>query len=300
SVGGRRPRALRRDARDTRSVGGPRRHGQQCLPARSHRCQCSLGDRRAGSARTRAQTRPLVAGRRLHAVRDQPREAVSLRPRVPVFGHTRVLVRRGLNAPARRRLLLPADAPRLAYVNLIEALAGGVGPRAAGSEAGGRAAETVADAFRELGLEPRFQEFDLVAYDADEPELEIEGERWDAGPCMYAHAFDGEGTVRRIGESNAPVGDGKRPNFPVVHRDRREVARLLTSPFSTGAIPFMSPHVHITTPPTAFVSRADSDRLRDGMRVRLKVSGRFLPGRLERNVIAELPGGSTERVIVSA
>jgi len=185
-------------------------------------------------------------------------------------------------------------------VNLIEALADGIGPRTAGSDAAARAADTVADAFRELGLEPRFQEFDLVGYDADEPELEVEGERWDAGPCMYAHAFDGEGTVRRIGESNAPVGGGKLPNFAVVDGDGREVARLLTSPFSTGAIPFMSAHVHITTPPTAFVSRADSDRLQDGLRVRLKVGGRFLPGRRERNVIAELAGRKPERLIVSA
>jgi len=185
-------------------------------------------------------------------------------------------------------------------VNLIEALAGEIGPRTAGSDAAARAADTVADAFRELGLEPRFQEFDLVGYDADEPELEVEGERWDAGPCMYAHAFDGEGTIRRIGESNAPVGDGKLPNFAVVAADGREVARLLTSPFSTGAIPFMSAHVHITTPPTAFVSRADSDRLHDGMHVRLKVGGRFLPGRRERNVIAELPGRKPERLVVSA
>jgi len=185
-------------------------------------------------------------------------------------------------------------------VNLIDALAAGIGPRTAGSDAAVRAADTVADAFRDLGLEPRFQEFELVGYEADEPELEVEGERWAAGPCMYAHAFDGHGTVRRIGESKAPVGDDKLPSFAVVDADGREVARLLTSPFSTGAIPFMSAHVHITTPPTAFVSRADAKRLQDGMRVRLKVGGRFVPGRRERNVIAELPGSSAEHVIVSA
>jgi peptidase M28-like protein len=185
-------------------------------------------------------------------------------------------------------------------VNLIEALALDVGPRTAGSDTASRAAETVADAFRELGVEPRFQEFDLVGYDADEPELEVDGERWDAGPCMYAHAFDGEGTVKRIGESNAPVGEGKLPNFAVVDANGREVARLLTSPFSTGAIPFVSAHAQITTPPTAFVSRVDSERLRDGMRVRLKVGGRFLPGRRERNVIAELPGSTDERILISA
>jgi hypothetical protein len=185
-------------------------------------------------------------------------------------------------------------------VNLVEALAVGVGPRPAGTAEAARAAEVVGDAFRELGLEPRFQEFELLGYEADEPELEVEGERWPAGPCMYAHAFDGAGTVKRIGSSAAPVGGGRLASFAIVDEGGREVARLLTSPFSTGAIPFMSVHVHVTTPPTAVVSRADSDRLEDGMRVRLKVGGRFLPGRRERNVIAELPGRGDGHVVVGA
>jgi len=185
-------------------------------------------------------------------------------------------------------------------VNLLEALAVGIGPRTAGSDEAAHAADTVADAFRELGLEPRFQEFDLVGYEADEPELEVEGEPWPAGPCMYAHTFDGEGTVRQIGDTAAPVGDRRLATFAVVDAEGREAARLVTSPFSRGAIPFMSSHTHITTPPTAFVSAADSARLRDGMRVRLKVGGRFLPGRRERNVIAEIPGKLDEHVIVSA
>jgi Iap family predicted aminopeptidase len=58
--------------------------------------------------------------------------------------------------------------------------------------------------------------------------------------------------------------------------------------------------VHITTPPTAFVSVADAERLHDGMRIRLKVGGRFLPGRRERNVIADIPGLADGHVIVSA
>jgi hypothetical protein len=185
-------------------------------------------------------------------------------------------------------------------VNLIEALAEGVGPRTAGSSAASAASETVAEAFRELGLEPRFQEFELLAYDADEPELVVEGERWAAGPCMYAHPFDGAGTVRRIGQQRSPVGDTMLPVFAVVDAGGREAARLLTSPFSTGAIPFMSAHVHITTPPTAFVSAHDSGRLEDGMRVRLKVGGRFLPGRIERNVIADIPGRDADHVVVGA
>jgi Peptidase family M28 len=185
-------------------------------------------------------------------------------------------------------------------VNLLESLASGIGPRTAGSAAAERAAETVAEAFRQLGLEVSFQEFHLLGYEADEPQLEVEGERWDAAPCMYSHDFDGEGTVRRIGASKPPVGDVPLPSFAIVARDGREVARLLTSPFSARAIPFMSTHTHITTPPTAFVSRPDAQRLVDGMHVRLKVRGRFLPGQLERNVIAEIPGRTAQHVVVGA
>jgi hypothetical protein len=189
---------------------------------------------------------------------------------------------------------------RLLRVNLVDALAAGVGPRTAGSDAAAEAAETVAAAFRELGLEPRFQEFNLLGYEADEPVLTVDGEQWAAGPCMYAHPFDGEGTVRRIGESTAPIGGGKLASYAVFDDDGNDVARLLTSPFGTGAIPFMSSHTHITTPPTAFLSIRDSERLQDGMRVRLRVGGRFVPGRKERNVIADLRGDTGIYVIVSA
>lgn len=194
-----------------------------------------------------------------------------------------------------------SDQPfKVLFVDLVEALAGGIGPRTAGSAAASVAADTVGEAFRELGLDVRFQTFHLVAYEADEPVLEVEGERWEVGPCMYGHDFEGEGTVRRIGDSPAPVGEGRLPNFAIVDADGHEAARLLTSPFSTGAIPFMSSHVQITTPPTAFVSRSDSERLEDGMRVRMKVGGRFLPGRMERNVIADIPGRRDEHVVVGA
>jgi Iap family predicted aminopeptidase len=184
-------------------------------------------------------------------------------------------------------------------MNLVEALAAGVGPRLAGSAAAGRAADAVADAFRELGLEPRFQEFDVLAYEPEQPSLEVEGEEWPAGPCMYAHPAEVEGRVQRIGEGPAPVGNRKLATFAILDDDGRDLARLMTSPFSRGAIPFASPHYPVTTPPTAFVSAQDAERLEDGMYARLRVAGEFVRRR-ERNVIADARGAGKRRVLVSA
>ncbi len=76
--------------------------------------------------------------------------------------------------------------------------------------------------FRELGLEPRFQEFPFLRFDAEEPELWVEGERWPAGPCMYAHPGTCEGPVERLSDGHWAVGEG----------------RLVRSIFGKGPIPF--------------------------------------------------------------
>jgi Iap family predicted aminopeptidase len=170
-------------------------------------------------------------------------------------------------------------------VELLRTLSVEIGVRRCGTPEAERAAHAVADAFAALGLEPRFQEFPLLGYEAEEPLLEVDGERWEAGPCMYAHPGEIEGEVRRLSEGIFAVGDE---------------GRLRRSPFGVSAIPFMGAGGHATTPPTAFISPADAARLRDGMRARLVVRGRFVPGLRDRNVVAELPGASEETVVVGA
>ena len=90
-------------------------------------------------------------------------------------------------------------------MSLVQTLGVEIGVRTAGSPEAERAAEAIAEALRAVGLEPTYQESPLLGYDADEPEVEIDGERWGAGPCMYAHPTDGvvEGRVRWIGTSPA-------------------------------------------------------------------------------------------------
>jgi len=55
-------------------------------------------------------------------------------------------------------------------VNLVETLGVEIGVRQTGTDAAVRAASAIAGAFGELGLEPRFQEFEFLGYDAEEPD----------------------------------------------------------------------------------------------------------------------------------
>jgi Iap family predicted aminopeptidase len=189
-------------------------------------------------------------------------------------------------------------------VNLVETLGAEIGVRQAGTPAAARAADAVADAFREAGLDPHFHEFGLLGYDAEEPELEIGGERWDAGPCMYSNPTDGfvEGSVRRLGDHSIGGFFPEADVFAVEDGDGRELARLLMSPFGGPAIPFSTGARQIAIGPAVFISGADSARLRgmEGARARVRVGGRFVPGATERNVVAEVRGQSEEAIVVSA
>jgi hypothetical protein len=193
-------------------------------------------------------------------------------------------------------------------VNLLETLGVEIGPRTTGSPEAARAADAIADAFRELGLEPRFQEFPLVGHDPDEPELEIDGERWTAGPCVYAHSTPPEGvegTLRRYGHLPPIAGAEPSPVWAIEDDDGTLLAHVYAHPLGIeggGAIPFLSFYGALVTPPSAFVSYADGKRLaeKEGARARLRSGGRFVPGRRDRNVLAELRGESEETVVVSA
>jgi Iap family predicted aminopeptidase len=189
-------------------------------------------------------------------------------------------------------------------VNLVETLGVEIGVRQAGTPAAGRAAEAVADAFRDAGLEPRFHEFGLLGYEAEEPELEIDGERWDAGPCIYSNPTDGtiEGRVRRLGTHSIGGFFPEADVFAVQDESGRELARLLMTPFGGPAIPFLTGARQIAVGPAVFISGEDAARLREreGVLASVRVGGRFVPGLTERNVVAELRGQSEEAIVVSA
>lgn len=188
-------------------------------------------------------------------------------------------------------------------MNLLQALGVEIGVRTTGSEAAARAAAAIADALRELGLEPRFEEFPLLGYDADEPQLEIDGEGWPAGPCMYAHPTPPDGVtgrLRRIGEQEGMVGFPPTGVWAIESDSGDALALVYENPVRGGAIPFLGFGPAITTGPAAFVSTDDAKRVPEGATATLRTGGRFVPGRRERNVVAELAGESEEIVVVSA
>ena len=139
-------------------------------------------------------------------------------------------------------------------MNLVEALSVGVGPRPAGSDAAARAADTVADAFRELGLEPRFQEFELVGYEADEPRARG-GRRALARRAVHVRASVRR---RRNGQAHRRVaGAGRRQQAPELRGRRRRRPR--------GCAPPDEP-VLDRRDPVHVVARADHDAA-DGIRL---------------------------------
>src|SRR6478609_4953855 len=146
-------------------------------------------------------------------------------------------------------MLVALQSARATYtrrMNLVETLGVEIGVRQAGTPAAGRAADAVADAFRDAGLE-------------------IDGERWDAGPCIYSNPTDGtvEGRVRRLGTHSIGGFFPEADVFAVEDERGRELARLLMSPFGGAAIPFLTGARQIAVGPALFISGADSIRLRE-------------------------------------
>jgi len=162
----------------------------------------------------------------------------------------------------------------------------------------------VAVALSDSGLEPWFQEFDLLGYEPEVPQLDVDGEPWPAAPCMYSHPTPGGGveeTLRHLGTHVVLRGLFEPVAF-AIEDGEREVARLYGNPLGGGAVPFSSGYGPTISGPAAYVSTADAARLRnrEGVRVRLVTLGRFVPGMRERNVLAMFPGERDEIVIVSA
>jgi hypothetical protein len=179
---------------------------------------------------------------------------------------------------------------------LLEALAVEIGVRTAGSPEAHAAAEAVAGAFRALGLAPRFQEFRFLGFRPEAPELTVDGESWAAGPCLYAPAAKVAGPIRRVGELVLRRGAFETPVFAIGDEGRLYVNTR------GPAIPLLA----LTPPnlggPAAWVGADDGARLAAlaGAHATLHTGGELVPNERDRNVIAEIPGTTDEKIVVCA
>jgi aminopeptidase YwaD len=178
--------------------------------------------------------------------------------------------------------------------SLVETLAGEIGVRVAGSDEAHRAADVVADAFRGLGLAPSIREFRFLGFRPEPPELIVDGEVLDAGPCLYAPADSVEGEVRFLGELVLRRGAFETPVFAI-----GEHARLYVNTRGP-AVPLPAPVPANLGGPAAWIGAADGARLRSGDRAALRTGGELVPNQLDLNVIAEIPGATTEAILVCA
>jgi aminopeptidase YwaD len=180
--------------------------------------------------------------------------------------------------------------------SLLEALAVRIGVRTAGSPEAHAAAEAVASSFRDLGLDPRFQEFRFLGFRPEAPELTIEGAAWDAGPCLYAPPAEIAGPIRFVGKLVLRPGSFETPVFGI-----GDAARLYVNTRGP-AVPLLP-----LTPPTlggpaAWIGAVNGARLAqlEGAAATLRTGGELLPNQVDRNVLATIPGRSAEEVVVCA
>ncbi len=183
---------------------------------------------------------------------------------------------------------------------LTEVLGAGIGPRMAGSPEASAAAEIIGDVLAGLGLRVEYQDFQFCGYTAEEPALEITGERWDAAPCPYSPSADVSGAIRLIGSVKYP--EEEAPVFAISDDGGLELARLYTAASQAPAVPLMSIFGPTLGGPSAIIGAADGQRLlgMEGASAAVRTAGSLLPGCRDRNVLGWLPGEIDEWVVVSS
>jgi Peptidase family M28 len=183
-----------------------------------------------------------------------------------------------------------------------------LGARAAGTAPAEEARELLCGALREAGIvDVSTQAFPLVVYEPDKPRLMIDGISWAAGPCMYSQPTPPvgvEGRLEFIGVDRFLPGLFEPHVFAILDEDGSEVARLYGNPIEGGgAGAFAASTGPTLTGPAAYVSNADSRRLRDqqiGVTARLVSGGVLRPGVVQKNILGVLPGHDPRSIVISA
>lgn len=189
----------------------------------------------------------------------------------------------------------------------------GLGPRLAGTEAERAGAELVATAFRDLGLETRLQPFKFVGWEQTRPARVTltapERSELKAGPMAYTDSTPPGGVSGRlqpIGIAYICPGLFEWPKYAVVDDAGNEVAYLLAH-VDGHAIPMPKVYPDPNLLEVCVnIEHADAKRIDEWLaageevRVTVETAGRYLPGLTSHNVIATLPGRSTDELVVTS
>jgi aminopeptidase YwaD len=195
---------------------------------------------------------------------------------------------------------------------VIDRLAG-FGPRVAGTAAETRAATYLVEQLQGLGLEAWLQPFKFVGWEQTTPArvtLSAPDQReLRAGSMAYTDSTPPGGVTGRlvkIGTAYICPGFFEWPKYAVVDDAGAEVAFLLGH-VDGHAIPM--PDVYpdrIFMEPTVNIGHEDARQIDawleagETIRVAVETAGRFVPGLTSHNVLARLPGRSTDEIVVSS
>jgi Peptidase family M28 len=188
--------------------------------------------------------------------------------------------------------------------SLIERLAGGIGPRPAGSAASTRAAEVVSAAFREEGAAVNLEWFPYLGWQGGPVSLAVNGEEYEAAPCTWGLATPAggaRGVLASLGSVTILAGLLEAEAFGVIDSSGSEVARIYVNPYGVAAAPFPSGRGPNLTGSAVWVSTEDGRRLAglDGSTVSVEIPDGVKP-MSDSNVVAEIPGRTEEVVLACA
>lgn len=193
--------------------------------------------------------------------------------------------------------------------DILQMLCVTIGSRSIGTAGERRAAEYVAQRFREFGWESRLEEYPCLAWDYQGSSVTIDGRAVHAGPTHYSPGgvFEGPLMRARIGEDQLPIIDDYRGRIAwfcekeaglfARHQVCRElrnqgavavlILSYLTETWSTKIV--REPDIGI---PTFGVAGREAQVLEaaEGRPVRLTVGAQTRPSHSE-NVVATVPGG---------
>lgn len=196
-------------------------------------------------------------------------------------------------------------------MDIIEHLSVSIGERPSGSPAEEQAAAYLASRFADLGLEVETQEFKFLGWRArSAPSLRllspIQGELT-VGAVPYTTSTPEQGVtghLQKAGIEYVIPGLQQWPRYAIVD-DAGRVAGHILGNVDGPAMPFPNPNPLFTLP-MVVISREDNARLNawldhgNEVRVTLRSEGTYLPDFTAHNVVATLPGASSDTVIACA